>query len=335
MRLGIPSTLTPGNAILSAVSYSDGTDTYKALLLELDLSLMAYQWLKILGDDDSTPSGQCPSPENLIQTFDGQCSSLRARHAGAWCQRLEIMLHAIHLQVYSFAINRKDTLDPSTPSAGLFSDVVLAKTQSTAVQLISEVAVTNESSGFWPVFAQHSVISAGCICIYMAATTTDVTARTTLLEACKTAAAILARWSMFSKDNFSRIGRHIATAVWRVESQGAVGLRAIDDGTHKASVSARMAANIPYRIIWNVKHGRTPDSSTEVQHSIPATEDTSTFPALVAGANASSLQNAPESLNLLFNDWNDIALFDSMTEAEFTDILLDWQSLRGPVPDWT
>jgi hypothetical protein len=94
-----------------------------------------------------------------------------------------------------------------------------------------------------------------------------------------------------------------------------------------------MAANIPYRIIWNAKHGKTPDSSTHVQHSISASEDTSTFLAPSAGVDASSPNNAPQSFDLLFNDWNDIALFDSMNEADFTDIWLDWQSLRGPIPN--
>lgn len=325
--------MTPGNAIFSAPSHCDGSDTSKSLLLELDLSLMSYQWLKTLGDDASTTSGQFPSPEHLIQTFDGQVSSLRARHAGTQCQRLEIMFHALHLQVYSFVIDRKNTSDPLTLGTAAFIDVVLAKAQSSAIRLISAMLQADDLGAFWPVFAKHSTMSAACICVYMAATTTDHEARRMLLEACKNAVAIFTGWSMFSKDSFSRIGRHIATAVRRVESQGLLSLQAMNNVPHKTAISARMAANIPYRVIWDAKHGSSPGPSTEPQHSMPTREDTSAFPTPVAGVDAGSSLDAPQSFDLLFNDWNDIALFDSMNEADFTDIWLDWQSLRGPIPD--
>ena len=327
--------MTPGHAILSAASYCDESNHCKSLLLELDLSLMFYQWLKILGDADSTPSGQCLYPEHLIQTFDEQCSSLRAKHSQPWTARLEVMFHGLHLLVYSFAMDRRSALDPSASTSVMVLDTIHAKSHSLVVQLISEVSRVDDSKLFWPVVPKFLVVHAACIGVYLASTTIDLAAKATLLEACKTAVSILAGWSMFSKDTFSRIGRHIATAVRRVESNRTLGLQAIDNGTHKATISSRMATNIPHRIIWNAKHGVTPDSPTHDQHSVPTTDDTSTFFASMDGVDGSSFNNAPQSFDLLFNDWNASGLFDSMNEADFTDIWLDWQSLRGPIPNMT
>jgi hypothetical protein len=169
----------------------------------------------------------------------------------------------------------------------------------------------------------------------MAATTAEISARLTLLEACKEATALLLGFSMFPKDCFSRIGRHIATAVRRVESQGSIGLEAIDGVNHKAVITARMAANIPYRIVWSAKHGVTPDQSSEVQHPMLPTQEVPTLPGAASGPGRLYPQSGSQPFDLLFSDLYEISLFDSMNDAEFNDILLDWATLKGPNPDWT
>lgn len=151
MRLGIPATLIPGNAILSATSSFEGSEISEALLLELDLSLMSYQWIKLLGDDDSMSSGRCLYPENLIQTFDDQCNQLRQRHGGAWSYLSEMTFHAIQLQVYSFVVDNKR---PSETSISAATDLTIAKALSTIVQLVSNASKARASRDCWPIFAK-------------------------------------------------------------------------------------------------------------------------------------------------------------------------------------
>jgi hypothetical protein len=151
MRLGIPATLTPGNAILSATCSSGGSDISEALLLELDLALMSYQWMKLLGDDDSIPSGRYLYPENLIQTFENQCNQLRQRHVGAWSCLSEMTFHALQLQVYSFVVDKKHASE--TPTSATM-DVTIAKALSTVIQLISNASKARESKDYWPIFAK-------------------------------------------------------------------------------------------------------------------------------------------------------------------------------------
>ena len=171
--------------------------------------------------------------------------------------------------------------------------------------------------------------------MYMAATTVEMTARLTLLNVCKEATSLFSGFSMFPKDCFSRIGRHIATTIRRVESQGSIGLEAIDGVSHKAVITARMAANIPYRIVWSAKHGVTSDQSSEVQHPMLPTQEVPTLPGAAPGQDHLYSQSGSQPFDLLFSDLDDIALFDSMNDADFNDILLDWAMLRGPIPDWT
>lgn len=334
MRLGIPPTLTPGNAIVSAVSSIERTDIPRTLLLELNVMLMAHQWLKTLGDDDSTPSGQCPSPEHFIQTFDNQCHAIREKYAGVWDPRSEITFSALQIQIYSFVIGKTDPMAMPTTPMNANWEFYFAKTLTAAVRLVSSVSQAEDAKEYWPVFAKYHVMLAACISVYMAAITTDLTAKSTLLETSKAAITLLAGWSIFSKDMFARIGKHIATAVRRVEAQGSSGLLAIDEGSHKTPICSRMGTNIPYRLVWNAKHGKSPDTHPEVQQAMPLNQDVSTFQGVLPQVDMLQMPNVTQPFDLLFNGLDDMALFDGMNDSDFTDMLLDWQSLRGPIPGW-
>ena len=150
MRLGVPATLTPGNAVLSATTFG-GSDISEALLLELDLSLMSYQWMKLLGDDDSISSGQCLYPETLIQTFENQCNRLRQRHVGTWSYLSEMTFHALQLHVYSFVVDKRHANELPTSNT---SDVTTAKALSTVIQLVTNASKAKVSKDYWPIFAK-------------------------------------------------------------------------------------------------------------------------------------------------------------------------------------
>ena len=151
MRLGVPATLTPGNAILSATSSSERSDVPETVLLELDISLMSYQWMKLLGDDDSMSSGQCEHPENLIYTFENQCNQLRQRHMGAWSMLSEMTFHALHLHVYTFVIDKNYRSE--TPASGNIG-VTIAKALPAVIQVVSNASKAGDSKEYWPIFAK-------------------------------------------------------------------------------------------------------------------------------------------------------------------------------------
>jgi hypothetical protein len=194
MRLGVPSILAPGNAILAAVSSSERSDVPRTLLLELDLMLVCHQWIKILGDDDSSPSGECQHPEYFAQTFDNQCNSIREKYAGHWSPRLEVAFYTLQLQLYSFIISRKNPTTISMPSMSADWDITYAKALTAVVGLVSAVSQAEDSKEYWPVFAKYHVMLAACVSIYMAAIATDISSRTTLLTTSKNAISLLAEW---------------------------------------------------------------------------------------------------------------------------------------------
>ena len=194
MRLGVPSTLTPGHAIVAAVSSSERSDVPKTLLLELELMLVSQQWIKILGDDDSSPSGQCQYPEHFVQTFDNQCNLIREKYAGNSSPRLEVTFYTIQLQLYSFITSRSNPMAISMPSVNTEWDINFAKALTAIVRLISSASQAEDSKEYWPVFAKYNVMFAACVSIYMAAIATDLGSRTTLLTTCKDAISLLAGW---------------------------------------------------------------------------------------------------------------------------------------------
>ena len=68
-------------------------------------------------------------------------------------------------------------------------------------------------------------------------------------------------------------------------------------------------------------------------------------PPIVATANQSdiyipmprslSFQQQSMTLGNMVDDMDDQAIYDTMDDATFTDIFLDWESMRGSVPEWT
>ena len=194
MRLGVPSILTPGHAIMSAVSSPERSDVPGTLLLELELMLASQRWIKILGDDESCPSGQCQHPEHFAQTFESQCNSIRDKYAGHWSPRLEVAFHTLQLQLYAFIISRKDAMATSMPSTSADWDITYAKALTTVVDLVTAASQAEDSKEYWPVFAKYHVILAACVSIYMAAIATDLGSRTTLITTSKDATSLLVEW---------------------------------------------------------------------------------------------------------------------------------------------
>ena len=332
-RSGIPSTITPGNAILTAVAEHQSSDIPQAFVLQLNLAYISYQWIRRLGDDESMSSGQCSSPESFIQTFDSQCLQLRERFAGTWPRLVEIAYYAMQLQVYSFVIHKRTSTLSSTESGNALSiDLLQAKMLAILVRMTSKASKEDATRPQWPVFARYHVILAATTCVYMAAATSERTTRLTLLEACKETVPILESWSMFARDQAARVAKHIAVAIRKLEACGG---EAANNGSRRLAISARMAANIPLQVIWSTKHAWTSNGAgpaTTFPSTAARTVDHQDEPVSVA---PSMLQTQPEVFNYPSDYITDASFSDYMDDTDFTDIFMDWQSLRGNVPEWT
>lgn len=331
--------MPPGNAIISALG-SPGPAIPQSLLLNLHISYTSYLWTKALGDDESTSNGQHPSPSHLMSTFESQAAQIQARFSSfIWPKFLEIMFAGLKLQAYSFALNRQlpETADRGAPAMPHATDEMLrAKALSAMITVATEARKDAPSLRYWPVFARNNVIFAVCLGVYMAATASDGVMKTSVLETCKNSVQLLYGWALYSRDSFSRITKHITTSIRRIESHGAHGLLSADDPAGRPDVTSRMANNIPYQLVWRAKHGRTPDPAPEAAPTFFAPAQAQTravqHPANVQDSTM-SYQNQPEQVfgYFSFGDIDDSMFLEDWTEADFTDIALDWQSMI-PVP---
>ena len=95
-----------------------------------------------------------------------------------------------------------------------------------------------------------------------------------------------------------------------------------------------MAANIPYQIVWNAKHGKSPEVQQPIQQQMRPDQNISNFPITVPHAGMQNAMNVAQPFELLFTGLDDMTLFEGMNDTDFTDMLLDWQSLRGSIPGW-
>lgn len=255
-----------------------------------------------------------------LQTFDSQCAQVRSRFTAPWSRMAEISYYALQLQAYSFAISG---------NVSQADDANQAKALSLIVRMISEASKTDVTKRFWPFFPKYHILFAAAIGIYMAATTSQNMARLSLLEACKEAVPTMKSWSLFPKDQISRVAAHVATGVRRIESPRGVAL----GFTGRPTIESRMAANIPYRVIWSAKHGPEP-----VQNSIVTNSQHSSAPMTAFHASSESTvgpNQQDDTLQFTLDQVDDALFFEDMNDLDFTDIFLDWQSLRGPVPEWT
>ena len=331
LRLGIPPTVTPGNAILSALSSSINSHIPQSFLLELNLALISHQWVESLGDDETRASGQHPDPQSLLPSFDGQCALLRAQYPSPWPKTAEISFLALQLQVYSFVINKEvSTSEGTAPESATTTHIIHARVLSILLRLINEVSKEDPAKPHWPVFAKYHVMLAASISIYIAASTWERMTRLTLLEACKDAIGVLTGWSMFPKDQTARIINHLNTAIRRVESRGHEVLKF---DTRKPAISARMAANIAYQLIWSAKHNRTPHSSEPATTVPQAPTFSSHVQDVAAPAQLPVIQQQPQQFDGIFTGMEESSFFEGMDDADFTDIFLDWQLLRGDMPE--
>lgn len=304
-------------------------------LLDLHIAYLSYLWTTTLGDDDSTTNGQHRSPSHLISTFETQLSQLQERFGSfEWPSYLQIKFSGLRLQIYSFAINRPKQ---NTPTRGAPSmqdatlEVLQAKALSATIVVTTEVRKDAPSLGYWPVFARYNVLFAACIGVYMAGKITDTATRTALLETSKNDVQVLHGWAIYPRDNFARIAKYISIAIRRIETLGANGLLNAEEGSGRPIVTSRMAASIAFQLVWSAKHGKTPEPIPRPAPPVPVPDR----PQIAvsqhindAAGGSGTFQSQPDQMfGYSFGDIDDSMFLEDWSEADFTDIALDWQSM--------
>lgn len=100
LRLGIPATIIPGNAIVSALN-NENERIPDSLLLGLNISYTSFLWTRALGDDETTSNGQHPWPIHLISTFESQTAQIEEKFRSySWPNFLRVQFEGVKLQIY-------------------------------------------------------------------------------------------------------------------------------------------------------------------------------------------------------------------------------------------
>lgn len=324
--------MTPGNAVLSAITGNDNKILHLPFLLDLSLTYMAYQWVKTLGDDDTTKSGLHPRPHSLMVLFDNNVTAMRLQHPGTWSKRHELTLCAIQLQIYSFAIRSDQSRAGTLEYEELINyDEVRSKATIVLVDLARYVSNETAEAYKWPIFPRLHLGRAVAIGIYLAATTSDNPTRMTILQACKKVVQMLAGYIQYPKELIARVTKHFAAGIRTIEAQGLEWFQTVETADTRPPISARMSANIPYQIVWWAKHSSRIVHEPEQVASVPPNVAPTSSPQ----QQCSQLdQNHPahQPLAGVFDDAFDLSFFNSVSDLDFstdlTDIHLDWRWLN-------
>lgn len=298
---------------------------------------MSYTWTRALGDDETTTDGRHPSPAHLIPTFESQLTQLQERFARyAWPTFLQIKFAGLKLQVYALALSRSHAYpinrgEPYIPSAT--DEMLRAKTLSATVTVAMEARKDALNLQYWPVFARFNVLFAASMGVFTAAKTPDEATREPLIEACKNNLQLLRGWALYPRDSFARVTKHLATGIRHIESHGAFGidLSQAEDRIDRPKVTSRMAASIAFQLIWDAKHGKPPGPAppTQPAYTLVVQPQISVPQQPLNAANSTVPCNTQleQAFGYSFGDIDDSMFLEDWTEADFTDIALDWQSM--------
>lgn len=268
LRLGLPPTLSSGYATSSAATEeSVATGVPKMLIMQLKMSVLSYQALKTLGDDETTCSGQHPSPHALIDAFESRCRQIRELFPQPWPSTAEIAYLTLRLQLYAFVLasdremrqtdrTRTPRTGPETDYLREYGNLYRVEAASIIVRLIEEVSRSGvEARSRWPFFPQYSTLYAASIGIFIECLDDhDSASQRKLLDMCRTVVPILSSWSFASGDQMDRLSGHLAFALNTMQADQVTRVAFGHELSDKPLfVNARAAANIPYQIVWSAK----------------------------------------------------------------------------------
>jgi hypothetical protein len=327
--------MTPGNAVLSAITGNDSNIAPLSFLLDLSLNYLAYQWVKTLGDDDTMTTGLHPRPNSLMTLFENQVAAIRLQYQETWSKRHELSLCAIQLQIYSFAIKTGQVRAESPEHEFIIGHNEIRSKATTALVDLAEHISTESAEIFnWPIFSRLHLGRAAAIGIYMAAATSHDLTRTTILKACKEIVRILAGYIQYPRDHTARITKHFAAGIRTIERRGSEWFQAVETTDKRPPIRARMSANIPYQIVWWAKHSsRITPEPEQVIGALPS------IASIPRSDRQHDQPNQPhptdQALAGIFDDAVGFSFFNPTNDVDsgidFTDIDLDWQWLNEAI----
>jgi hypothetical protein len=332
-KLGTPSTIKPGHAVLSELAQGTLSVIPEPLISVLHLTYLANKAQGFLGDDDYSQSGVLPNCLTQVRAFEAEAMQLRERFKHKWGPETQLLYLSHLLHLYSFALDAS-SLRTDVSQNDVEVDIIYAKAYDAVLQLCRSAAAAPVSNNCWPAFIKYAVMYALLFAIPLANIEAHGSSqRKQLVDAVRDGLLIMRSWSMFEKDHFSRVSGHVEWLLRKLEeadrgrasssvsiSGNSVAAAATSAGKKRRlmfSVKSRMATNIMYETIWTAKYGAKAEerarnsifSAPTPSQAIPATSQLD-MPALDGTMD-----------NFVFTDgWEN---------SGFLDIFADWQSLIG------
>ncbi|PWY68993.1 hypothetical protein BO94DRAFT_590574 [Aspergillus sclerotioniger CBS 115572] len=266
-RLGTPSAVQPGHAILLEIAKISTSELPAPLLHYAHIAYVGMKALEALGDDASSATGEAKYPIPLVTTFDQKLTTMRESLSSKWSSLAEAFFLETKLQILSFALDEDNY--PDSMLAVDLSALTIYDRASTASQRVLELAAMETSeTRYWPIFAKHSSMYATIMafrlaCIAQPGSSQQARLQQTILDG----VTLVKSWSMFQKDNFGRfcshmeylsrkLGKNQKESLPTLWSMGSWQEKQSGFGSpfYKPAVKSRMAANITYDTIWASKH---------------------------------------------------------------------------------
>ncbi|OOF98998.1 hypothetical protein ASPCADRAFT_2424 [Aspergillus carbonarius ITEM 5010] len=340
-RLGTPSAVQPGHAILLEIAKISTSELPAPLLHYAHIAYVGMKALEALGDDASSATGETKYPIPLVTTFDQKLTTMRESLSSQWSSLAEAFFLETKLQILSFALDEDNY--PDSMLAVDLSALTIYDQASTASQRVLELAAMETSeTRYWPIFARHSSMYATIMAFRLACIAQPGSPQQARLQqAIRAGVTLVKSWSMFQKDNFGRFGSHMEYLTCKLGKNQKASLPTLwSMGTawqdkqsgfgspfYKPAVKSRMAANITYDTIWASKHAILEEEQksrgVQLQDQDPSSKGHPAEVNQVSPMRSADVPGFPvdfvlDDNALLFNESSDIM-----------NIFEDWESLVG------
>lgn len=341
-KLGTPSTIQPGNALLSELAQGSLSVIPEPLISELHLIYLASKAQTALGDYDYSQSGLLPDRLTAVRSFEAEAMQVRERFKHKWGAETQL-LYLSHLQhLYSYALDVSDVRQ-DVSKVDVDVDMFYTKAYDTALQLCRLAAAAPTSNNCWPVFVKYAVLYGLLFAMPLAnIEPLGSSQRKNLLEAARDGLIVMRSWSLFEKDHFSRVSGHVDWLLRKLDdidrgrrnsassSLTISGVPTTDASSGRKrrltfGVKSRMSTNIMYETIWTAKYGARAEEQSRGNQM---------FPPPAAAATTPSQTTLPTNQNqldipALDASMDNFVYTDGWENSGFLDIFADWQSLIG------
>ncbi|KIW39381.1 hypothetical protein, variant [Exophiala oligosperma] len=323
IRLGIPSPISSYRSISSAIAKEPPSHLADTLIGLVHVAYLGHKTTTALGDDASAPSGLVDDPARLIHFFDhdfqAACQSLH----GKISSQCDVFLLHSRLTLYSYAFNDKGTQNPNQ-AYDVEKSELSGKALSAAMKLMQLACENFNASLRWPAFVKNCVIYATCLAAFIVSKVkqSEIEVKT-IIDTCEAANSLIRLWSLFPKDNYSRISTHIARFIDSINQRTSFMMATPEDTrgglARQTPVTSRMSANVMFNVIWPAKkagmNGTAPTLGDEAQSVVHPLVNT-----MMEEEDAHDT-GLPTQVNL--------GPMDTIDFGSFDDIFADWSDLLG------